>query len=123
MRERAVDEAQEHAGIAKIKAWLKVFDQLMQAEEIPEGTRRRVLNRFLFGDPDGDVFAKASLKVEAAVAAMDPAEVLGFRQGGWITSAEEAGWGPVPERVTVHLSNTGARFTPREDDPEEPDRG
>jgi len=91
--DEVLKHATEHAGIAEVKAWLKVFDQLMQAEQIPDVTRRRVLSRFLFGDPDGDVFEKASLEVEAAVAAMDPETLLGFRKGEWITSAEEAGWG------------------------------
>lgn len=109
--------------LTEVKAWLKVFDELTQAEEIPDATRRRVLNRFLFGHPDGDVFAKASLAVESAVAPMAPATLLGFRKGEWITSAEEAGWETVPETVTICLPNAGAKFTPCEDDPEEADRG
>jgi hypothetical protein len=98
--DEALKHAAEHSDLAAVKAWLTLFDQLMQAERIPGETRRRVLNRCLFGDPRGDVFAKASLDVEAAVAAMDP-ETLGFRSGEWITSAEDAGWGPVPEKVAV----------------------
>lgn len=100
--DEALKHAAEHSDLAAVKAWLTLFDQLMQAEQIPGETRRRVLNRFLFGDPRGDVFAKVSLDVEAAVAAMDP-ETLGFRSGEWITSAEEVGWGPVPDKVTVEL--------------------
>ena len=106
--DEALKHAAEHSDLAAVKAWLTLFDQLMQAERIPGDTRRRVLNRCLFGDPRGDVFAKVSLDVEAAVAAMDP-ETLGFRIGEWITSAEEAGWGPVPEKVTVDLPATTSR--------------
>lgn len=113
-----MDEALKHESVRR---WITAFTEAMQSEDVPDETRRRVLNRVLFGNPDGDVFAKASLDVEVAVANMDPETLLGFRKGEWITSAEEAGWAPVPETIVVHL--TGATFTPHKPVSEESDRG
>ncbi len=104
------------------RRWLTVFTEAMNTEGVPGKTQRRVLNRLLFGDPRGDVFAKASLDVEAAMASMDPETLFGFREGEWVTSAEEAGWAPVPETIVVHLTDA-ATFTPHKPISEEPDRG
>ncbi len=99
----------EASELESVRRWITAFTEAMEAEAVPGRTRQRVLNRVMFGTPDGDVFTKASLKVETAVAAMDPETLRGLQGAGLFTSAEEAGWGPVPDKVTVELPSTATR--------------
>lgn len=46
-----MDEALRHESARR---WIAAFTEAMEAEAVPGGTRRRVLNRVLFGNPDGD---------------------------------------------------------------------
>lgn len=92
-------------------ALFAVFDEAMTSEQVPPSTRRRVINQLMFGNPDGDSCAKASLEVEAGVAAMDPEKLRRFREGDWVMSAEEAGFGPVPEKVEIPLIGSAAALT------------
>lgn len=36
-----------------VRRWLSAFTEAMGAEAVPDRTRRRVLNRVMFGNPDG----------------------------------------------------------------------
>lgn len=55
------------------------FDEAMKDEQIPPSARQRVLNRFLFGNPDGDEQATLGADFAAQLLrhAPNPAELVG----------------------------------------------
>jgi len=125
--DETLKDAAEHSGIAAAKRWLTALTEAMEAEAVPGDTRRRIVNRVLFGDPDGDVFEKASLEVEARLARMDPARVLGFRQDEWSKRAEsmrraleDTGRGLTRVLDAAGFENLEVRW---DEHPEETDRG
>lgn len=54
-----MDEAFKHE---TARRWLTAFTEAMEAEAVPDRTRRRVLNRVMFGNPDGDEQARFRLE-------------------------------------------------------------
>jgi hypothetical protein len=52
-----------------LRSMFRAFDGAMKDEQVPPGARRRVLNRLMFGNPDGDVNATVELPDPASVRA------------------------------------------------------
>jgi hypothetical protein len=55
-----VDEAFKHE---TARRWLTAFTEAMKAEAVPDRTRQRILNRLMFGNPDGDERARVKLEI------------------------------------------------------------
>lgn len=55
-----MDEALKHESARR---WLTAFTEAMEAEAVPDRTRQRVLNRVMFGNPDGDERARVKLEL------------------------------------------------------------
>ena len=55
-----MDEALKHESVRR---WITAFTEAMEAEAVPDRTRRRVLNRVLLGNPDGDERERFKLEI------------------------------------------------------------
>lgn len=88
-----MDEASK---LQTARRWLTAFTDAMKAEAVPDDTRRRIVNRVLFGNPDGDECAKlpeATFERHRAdataalgrlyTARKDPERGWGMREGHW----------------------------------------
>jgi hypothetical protein len=79
MREALLNDPVQHAQTELMRSLLDVAEQAMAAEGVPEEARRRVVNRIVWGEPEGrvDVYAETRRRTLAALGDMAPSvEVL-----------------------------------------------
>lgn len=65
-----MDDVVKHESARLTRLWLNAFTAAMEVESVPDETRRRILNRVLFGNPDG--FAEVSMAVELHLTTRQP---------------------------------------------------
>jgi len=79
MREALLHDQAQHAHTQRMRMLLAAADRAMDDEDIPEEVRRRVINRIVWGEPEGrvDVHAQMDRKRKAMAESMKPsAETL-----------------------------------------------
>lgn len=105
--DEALKRAAEQIGIvdvdslelAKAKAWLTAFERAMESEQVPEHTRRRVVNCLVWGHPDGD-----TLKAREEMARWDMARDVLQAQ---LPKVDSEHWQQIHEgRLTHHTEES-----------------
>lgn len=74
MRRALLENPVQHAQTEQMRALLDVAEQAMATEGVPEAARRRVVNRIVWGEPEGrvDVYGQRRRQVVAMAGSLTP---------------------------------------------------
>lgn len=76
LRARILRDPVEHARVESMRRYLDVTEGALSGEGVPEGVRRRVLNRIVWGDPEEPFTSHAERRARAMMAVGPSGEVF-----------------------------------------------
>lgn len=74
MRQTRLNDALQQMQTETMRCLLDAAERAMSAEDVPDGVRRRVVNRIVWGDPEGreDVYAARHRQMIAVLGGLTP---------------------------------------------------